>query len=139
MSTLIRPEISKRKEEWIPKHRYYELKHFCLQYPEWKKYLANETFVRSNSLVKIGDDSQIEFIDSTGDLVIRIMEYTNNIELIESVCRSIDIYLWKYLLEAVTKNKSWNYLKYVKDIPCSRNRFYTMYRKFFYELDKRKR
>ena len=37
MSTVIRPEISKKNLYWIPKHRYYELKHFCLQYPEWKK------------------------------------------------------------------------------------------------------
>lgn len=37
MSTTIRPEISKKKNYWIEKHRYYELKHFCLQYPIWKK------------------------------------------------------------------------------------------------------
>lgn len=37
MSTLIRPEISKNNEYWIPRHRYYELKHFCLQYREWVK------------------------------------------------------------------------------------------------------
>ena len=24
---------------WIERHRYYELKHFCLQYPIWKKHM----------------------------------------------------------------------------------------------------
>jgi hypothetical protein len=37
MSTSIRPEVSDKNEYWIDKHRYYELKHFCLQYPLWKK------------------------------------------------------------------------------------------------------
>lgn len=31
-----RAEVSKRNKYYISKHRYYELKHFCLQYPEWK-------------------------------------------------------------------------------------------------------
>lgn len=37
MSTEIRPELSEKNPYWIGKHRYYELKHFCLQYPIWKK------------------------------------------------------------------------------------------------------
>lgn len=37
MATLIRPELSTKNKYYIDKHRYYELKHFCLQYPEWKK------------------------------------------------------------------------------------------------------
>ena len=35
MSTQIRPEISQKNPYWIPKHRYYELKHFVMQYPAW--------------------------------------------------------------------------------------------------------
>ena len=42
MSTTIHPEVSEKNKYWIDKHRYYELKHFCLQYPLWKKeYQAN--------------------------------------------------------------------------------------------------
>lgn len=40
MSTAIRPELSKSSKYWIDRHRYYELKHFCLQYPIWKKLLS---------------------------------------------------------------------------------------------------
>lgn len=36
MSTTIRPEIRNDNEWHISKHRYYELKHFCLQYGEWR-------------------------------------------------------------------------------------------------------
>lgn len=37
MGTTIRPELSKKNPYWIEKHRYYELKHFCLQYPIWRQ------------------------------------------------------------------------------------------------------
>ena len=41
MATVVRAELSPKNKHWIDKHRYYELKHFCLQYPVWKKsYLA---------------------------------------------------------------------------------------------------
>lgn len=33
MGTNIRPELSNKSPYWIERHRYYELKHFCLQYP----------------------------------------------------------------------------------------------------------
>ena len=33
--TAIHPELSPKSRYWIDRHRYYELKHFCLQYPLW--------------------------------------------------------------------------------------------------------
>ena len=41
MATVIRAEISEKNKYWIDKHRHYELKHFCLQYPSWKKAYAD--------------------------------------------------------------------------------------------------
>jgi hypothetical protein len=41
MGTDIRAEVSTKNRYWIDKHRYYELKHFCLQYPQWKKMYAS--------------------------------------------------------------------------------------------------
>lgn len=40
MSTVIRSEVSKKNVYWIERHRYYKLKHFCFQYPLWKKAYA---------------------------------------------------------------------------------------------------
>mgnify|MGYP002575224840 CR=1 FL=1 len=37
MRNDMRPELSQKNPYWIGKHRYYELKHFCLQSPIWKK------------------------------------------------------------------------------------------------------
>ncbi len=52
MGTVIRPEISVKNTYWLPKHRYYELKHFCLQYPEWKKnYICLDGLPSRSSIV----------------------------------------------------------------------------------------
>ena len=40
MATVLRSELSSKNKYYIDKHRYYELKHFCLQYPEWKRAYA---------------------------------------------------------------------------------------------------
>lgn len=50
MGTKIRPELSKKNKYWIPRHRYYELKHFCLQYPEWKEQYTNLSSVTTPKL-----------------------------------------------------------------------------------------
>ena len=44
MPTEIRPELSKKNKYWIPKHRYYELKHFVMQYPQWVEAIFCKTF-----------------------------------------------------------------------------------------------
>lgn len=46
MGTVIRPETSKKNKYWIPRHRYHELKHFCLQYPECMSWCQNEKWRR---------------------------------------------------------------------------------------------
>ena len=55
MSTVIRAELSKNNPYYISKHRYYELKHFCLQYNEWKKAyaLCNESIIFASNIDKM--------------------------------------------------------------------------------------
>lgn len=46
MGNIIRAEVSENNPYWIEKHRYYELKHFCLQYPTC--YERRVTFYEQN-------------------------------------------------------------------------------------------
>ena len=76
MSTVIRNEISKKNKWYIGKHRYLELKHFCLQYPEWK-----EEYHRLYSPLR-GYRSDLErtsdsFLDPTGDIASALFQYAN--------------------------------------------------------------
>lgn len=135
MATTIRPEVSMRNKYWIEKHRHYELKHFCLQYPEWKKTL-NDICNSSSSLSNIGQIGSSNLPgDPTGNIAIEKIYYSAKIELIERVAKETDSYLWNYILKAVTEGLSYNYLKYTLGIPCSRGVYYDRYRRFFWLLN----
>lgn len=134
MTTVIRPEISMKNKYWIDKHRHYELKHFCLQYPKWKQecseisesVLAASTFDRAPSSNTLSDP--------TSRSVIRKDYYLERIEMIERAAMDADKYLHDYILKAVTEGLSYTYLKLKLDIPCGKDMFYDRYRKFFWLL-----
>ena len=52
MATTVRAKLSEKNKYWISKHRYYELKHFCLQFPIWKQAYASldEVCISPNNL-----------------------------------------------------------------------------------------
>lgn len=133
MGTVIRPDISRKNKYWIDKHRHYELKHFCLQYPEWKKEYNNIANIR-NFKNEILYKSNIHS-DPTFKEVIRRERYLERIELIERVAKEADADLHNYILKAVTEGLSYTYLKSKLDIPCGKDLYYDRYRRFFWLLD----
>ena len=62
MGTTLRAELSEKNPYWIEKHRYYELKHFCLQYPIWKKAYAalDGTNTKTMNLAEICDAAGVD-------------------------------------------------------------------------------
>lgn len=135
MSTDIRPEVSKKNKYWISKHRYYELRHFCLQYPDWKNFysrLENEVGPKSVSTDNFAKGSNID--DPTARFAIMRNECFRKMEMVEKSAISADEELAPYILKAVTEGVSFSYLQTVMEIPCSRDMFYDRYRKFFWLL-----
>ena len=135
MATVIRAEISEKNKYWIDKHRHYELKHFCLQYPNWKKAYANydESSIGSSNLD--GMPSSNIPGDPTGKVATMKTYYQERIRLIERIAMEADDYLWNYILRAVTEELSYTYLKTVLNIPCGRDMYYDRYRRFFWLLN----
>ena len=134
MATIIRPEISRNNRYWIDKHRHYELKHFCLQYPEWKKAYRSSTSISSS--VPDNQPKGDFHGDPTANQAIRRVRYSERIELIERVASETDRDLHNYILKAVTEGLSYIYLRTKMNIPCGRDLYYDRYRKFFWLLDK---
>lgn len=131
MGTDIRPELSKKNKYWIEKHRYYELKHFCLQYPIWKKaYLAltdlksrpadMESFAKSNNLS-----------DPTWKIAEARLYYESRMKMIEETARKTDETIGSYIVQAVTQGYSYDTLRVRFNIPCCKEVYYKLYRKFF--------
>ena len=83
MSTTIRAEISKKGKWYISKHRFYELKHFCLQYDEWKDAVDGLTSLSSPS----GDISTGGTFtgDRTGNTAVKRASMRARMEMIEPV------------------------------------------------------
>lgn len=127
MSTVITPELSKTNKYYISKHRYYELKHFCLQYQEWKyKIVTLGGLMRNDILVE----------DPTGETATKLADLKNNIALVRKVANCTDEGIAGYIFKGVTEERSYDNLKAFFDIPCSREMYYDRYRKFFWLLDK---
>lgn len=132
MSTNIRPEISKRNKYYISKHRYYELKHFCLQYPEWKRdYLYFGNIVKKGKIPGglLSENNSVEAA------VSKRLYLRNKMDLVETAAEQADPVIANYILKAVTEELSFIQLKMKFNIPYERDAYYERYRKFFYILD----
>lgn len=133
MATIIRPEISAKNKYWISKHRYYELKHFCLQYPTWKKeYAELDSISITSSLGFLPTDNLPG--DPTLNLVMKKTRYSDLINIVEKAAKEADEFLYEYILKAVTEELSFTYLKSKLNIPCGRDMYYDRYRRFFWLL-----
>lgn len=134
MSTTIRSELSKKNVYWIEQHRYYELKHFCLQYPLWKRaYAEIDGICRQNNESEVKTASPDTSI--TEKYADDMMYYSERIDMVEKAANDTDPFLSKYILKAVTEGYSYEYLKSKLDIPCCREVYYQLYRKFFWILN----
>lgn len=132
MSTDIRPEISENNEFYISKERYYELKHFCLQYKEWKKALLAIDGINTSCLPKFSKNRYKE--SPVEKIIIAREHYKNLIQMVEDAARKADEEIHEFILLAVTENVSCSSLIAKYDMPCGKDKFYSAYRKFFYHL-----
>lgn len=134
MGTTIRPELSENNKYWIERHRYYELKHFCLQYPIWKK-----TYLALHGLSKRPEELAIfsnVYSDPTYKCVEACEFYFDRMKMIEKTAADTDENLADYILKAVTEGWSYDSLKMAFNIPCCKDAYYDLYRKFFWLLNK---
>ena len=127
MATTIRPELSEKNPYWIEKHRYYELKHFCLQYPIWRKAYASLNGFSSKPI-----DWAMFIVTSTlGDPTAKIgiarAYYSERTDMIERVAEQTDQQLAPYIL------------KVRLGIPCCKDTYYELYRRFFWLLNRERK
>ncbi len=134
MATVIRPEISEKNKYYIDKHRYYELKHFCLQYNEWKKAYnsCNDSLIFAATFEKNCSNNIPS--DLTAKYALKKVFYSDRINLIERIAKEADDFLYPYIIKAVTEGLSYTHLKSRLEIPCGRDMYYDRYRRFFWLL-----
>ena len=136
MATNVRPEVSVRNPYYINRERYYELKHFCRQYPIWKKaYLSLDGLSRRPADLELFSKP-----NQTSDPTARCAEarasYASKMEMVERCAREASPELSKYIMSYVTKGDAYAVLKMRDRIPCCKDVFYDTARKFFWLLSK---
>ena len=132
MSTTIRPELSEKNPYWIEKHRYYELKHFCLQYPIWKKARAALSSLSQRPI------DAVKLTSNIGDPTAKCVEAREfySERLIEKAAAETDAELGDYILKAVTQGISYDHLRARVNVPCCKDVYYELYRRFFWILNR---
>ena len=99
MGNIIRAEVSEKNPYWIEKHRHYELKQFCLQYPIWKKAYSslNGMLSRREALNAFGKARHVS--NPTERIAILKHYYSIRMEMIEKVAKETDPELAEYILK----------------------------------------
>ena len=127
-------ELSEKNPYYISKHRYYELKHFCLQYPKWKDALvmldawkAKPEELRTYT-VKGSRES-----NPTEQTAIARAFFSKRISLIEHCLKDISPAIAPYVLKGATECVPYDVLR-IHGCPCCRESYYEQYRKFFWTL-----
>lgn len=135
MSTVLRPTLSDSNPYHIPKHRYYELKHFCLQYTDWKRaYAEIDAMARGDAFERTSKTNKV--INVTADCAEAKLYYQIRMDMVQRCAELADPVLAPYIVKAVTSNLSYEYLKSKLDIPASKGTYFDRYRKFFWNLSK---
>ena len=127
--------LSTKNPYYLTKHRFYEVYHYAMQYQEWKdEYRTTEQTMRGIAYdgVKVKSSGSGDALER---VAIRLTELSEKIEMLEAVAKETDKDLSEYILRGVTDEQvTYNYLSMVLHIPCSRNTYYSLRRKFYWLL-----
>ena len=107
----------------ISKHRFYELKHFCLQYPEWLK--------AYNNADGYSDEAGKNKGDTTSKDGMTRAQLFKNMQMVTNACKDTGMEYWPALFRYVISKS--------KKVPIDNSElFFYYYHKFFWLLSKRR-
>lgn len=119
----------------LGKHELYMAIHYALMYHELKEaYNAIEVSAKG---INYGEKIKTGGGDPTYTLAEKRAEIRSKIDKIESAAHLASEKYYKYIMKAVTEEgANFNLLKTRYDMPCGKNTFYVLRRKFYYLLAK---
>lgn len=136
MSTDIRPEISKQSPYWISRHRFYELKHFCLQYAEWQEELQ---IISSCGRHPLDGHEKVKgsgVNDPVLECVMRRELINSHLDMVNKAAKGCSDELGEYIFKGVTEGLSYDQMLLQNGVPCCKEMYYGAFRRFFWILSK---
>jgi len=134
----MRNTIAEDNPYWIDKHRYYELRHFCMQYRTWKHFLNTLTTVHSSTPKINGEIHSNTYGDPVAEYAAKREKYSNLMKLVEETAYETDEVLAPYIITYVTENISFVCLNARERIPCCNVTFYKYVRKYLWLLSQKR-
>ena len=129
-----KPELSKRNPYYLPRHRYYELKHFCAQYGDWKKALLLLDGWKSGGDLNSSIRGNLPSDPTEQEALLRAY-YSQKIKMVEDCIAQVEPAVAPFLKMGVTEGLSYNHLR-ARGCPCGSEMYYDIYRRFFWILHK---
>ena len=129
--------VPKSSEYHIEKHRYLELRFFCLQYPSWRQKAAECYDLKSHSS---GGVRSSEPSNPTARAAEQAATYLAKMELVERCARDADSTLSSWILMNVTTGMGYEAMcRRGNAPPCGVNQFYRARQRFFFLLSMAKK
>lgn len=121
----------------ISKYRYRELYNFCLQYDERRRQI--EELQHQSPSPSDGMPKGSGISNPTALVGTRIATLSAENKIIEQSAREASPELCYWLLEAAKYDLKFDFLHLREGMPCGKNEFQKLRRKFYYILDQKKR
>jgi hypothetical protein len=109
-------------------------------YPTYKRVQHDvmENSIRSAFIVKANNQrkrpyTEVELVEKAADILAAC---SRRIGMVDAAAEEADKTMYEYIIKGATENLSYDVLKVRYNIPCSRDAYYDLYRKFFWHLDK---
>lgn len=118
----------------ISKHRYQELKAFCLQYDEKKSKIRYGVSAVNNDSTSGGSGIG----NPTERQAIHNAQYAKDCKMIEQAAIAASSEIYPYIIKSVTNDLSYSFVEYdsvLGRIPVGKTEFYAIRRKFYHFLD----
>ena len=116
----------------ISKHRYLELYHYCMQYPEWIKELKELRGLRSHE-----QTAGTGLSNPTASAAIKAAEISARCKTIEDTAYEANKEIAMYILAGVTDEECTYKTLEARGMPASRTLYYRGRRKFYYLLSQK--
>ena len=123
----------KKNKYYLPKHEYWMTVHFCMNYGEYKKQLAE--LDGQKGVVYDGMPHSTDTSDPTASVGEKRARLQEKIDLIEKTVREVTPSLYEYMLLGVTTDYSFGYLKEL-GLPCGKDYYISKYREIYYKIAK---
>lgn len=127
---------SKKSKYYLPKESFLTAVHYCKQYPLWVAEI--ETLARTVKGISY-DKPRVQAsndYDPTEEAAIRLSDVSKKKDLLDKIAVEIGGNLAEWIVYGVCYDVPYYKLQ-MKGIPCGKDLYYLLRRRFYYEVSKR--